>query len=318
MSDFNHIQVQTVTGVQTYDHPIIADAHNHVWISQGLSPLLNAPALHDFDKSLSELQAYKLSGGQVILDCQPVGCGRDGNKLFQLSESSGVSIICCTGFHRKIYYPNDSQFWKLSTEELTKIFITEIQEQIIESEQSQNAIKAGFIKVAAESTLEKTPKFMLEAAANAAIQTKSAIEIHTEKGGDAESIIRYFTDKGVAANKLVLCHIDKRTDLGLHIEFAQEEVLLEYDTFFRSKYDPENNVWPLLLKMVNLGFDNQICLATDFAESEYWISYGGSPGLAALATHIKPRLQEFNFPTETIANLLGNNILTRIALSNHT
>ena len=66
----------------------ITDAHNHMWIEPvpGADP--GGPVLNQFDPILKELIEYREKGGGTLLDCQPEGCGRDGNKLLALSKAS--------------------------------------------------------------------------------------------------------------------------------------------------------------------------------------------------------------------------------------
>ena len=316
MSEQPSTWVQSVSGPRCLPDSIIADAHNHLWISRLANTSADLPVLDSELQILEELCAFRIAGGSMILDCQPVGCGRDANRLRQLSLASQVIIIGCTGFHRQRYYPANSPLWHLSAEKLSEIFISEIRVSMVESVFPDSPIKAGFIKVAIEQTAAGTSQPMLEAAAHAAMETDSAIEIHTEKGSDAEAIVHFFTNRGVPAQKLILCHIDKRPDFGLHQALAKEKVLLEYDTFFRQQYAPERNLWPLLQKMIEHGYDSQIALATDMADSTMWQSYGGKPGLAALITEIKPGLERIHIPAQSIEKLLGKNILSRIKTQN--
>jgi len=285
------------------------DAHNHVWISKlkGVQP--GSPFLDQFDLISRELQEFYIAGGRGIIDCQPVGCGRDGNNLMALSKQSSVHIICCTGFHRRDYYPPDASIWKMDSESLATLFCSELQVNLQENINHEKMIRAGFIKVAFEESVKKTPQVQLEAASIAARETESAIEAHTEKGKDAENILRYFLDAGIPASKIIICHIDKRPDFVLHRELAKEGVLLEYDTFFRQKYDPERNLWPLLTKMLLDGFDDSIALATDMAEADSWRSLGTGPGLIGLCNQVKNRLICEQFSEITIHKIMNLNVL---------
>ena len=177
----------------------------------------------------------------------------------------------------------------------------------------QRPVKAGFIKVACEASLAESPLGLLEAAAQAARSSDAAIEVHTEKGADAEAILRFFDEHGVPAQRLVICHIDKRPDLGLHRELAREGVLLEYDTFFRPKYQPEKNVWPLLEGMVRGGLAGSVALATDLADEALWLTAGAGPGLAGLLTEVRPRLYGLGFDASTVRALTGLNIAERLS-----
>lgn len=139
------------------------------------------------------------------------------------------------------------------------------------------------------------------------------LEVHTEKGSDAERITRFLMDHGVETRRLVLCHMDKRCDFSLHRDLAQQGVLLEYDTIFRTKYNPEVNVWPLICRMATDGLDAHIALGSDLAEPKLWRTMGEDPGLAGLMTRVRPRLEELGIQDQSIQGLLGGNIARRLA-----
>jgi phosphotriesterase-related protein len=117
------------------------------------------------------------------------------------------------------------------------------------------------------------------------------------------------TDFGTDARRLALCHMDKRPDVGLHQELAQAGALLEYDTFFRPKYEPERNVWPLVERMVADGYAASIAFGTDLADIASW----REPGPAGLPRILAPRLAALGYAPDVVAALTGKNILARLA-----
>jgi 5-phospho-D-xylono-1,4-lactonase len=305
--------ITSVTGNIPWKTMGITDAHNHVWIDPVEQSNPDSPVLDDLDSITAELSAYKLAGGDAIIDCQPGGCGRNGNKLYLLSKLSGVPIISCTGFHRPIYYSPDYWLWKSSAYKITEYFIQEIETGEQETLASENPVKAGFIKIACEETLAKTCQPALLAAAQAARLTGKSIEIHTEKGQAASEILAFFIEQGVDPRQIILCHMDKRPDTDLHRELIRSGAALEYDTFFRAKYQPEKFLWPLINKLVEDGCENNICLATDMAESMYWTSLGLGPGLQAFPSLVRQRLLDLGLPAEVVKKLIGGNICRILA-----
>ncbi len=179
------------------------------------------PVLNQFNLILKELVEYREKGGGTLLDCQPEGCGRDGNQLLALSKASRVNLIACTGFHRKKYYPQNYWFWKARAQKVCDFLCSELEQGLFETLETPSPVRAGFIKIALESIWADCPQAALEGAAFAAIKSKALIEIHTEKGALAEKACIYFTDLGLSPNQLVLCHMDKRPDAGLHKELAR-------------------------------------------------------------------------------------------------
>jgi phosphotriesterase-related protein len=243
--------------------------------------------------------------------------------LRRLSQETGVHVIAATGFHRRVYYPTDAPLFGMSAERAAEYFLGEIRDGLTEarpqrsSETSEvlGACYPGVIKIAAEATLDASPLALFEAAAEVCKATGYAIEMHTERGASVEAFLAFFGGRGVSPRRLVFCHVDKRPDFGLHRELAQAGVLLEYDTFFRPKYEPERGVWPLLGRMAAAGLAGQVALATDMADPALWTELGGGPGLDGIFTIIRPRLQQMALPDETIAGLLGGNIAARLAMT---
>jgi 5-phospho-D-xylono-1,4-lactonase len=305
--------VCTVLGEIPYQSLGIADAHNHVWIDPipGAAPA--APVLDQFDKLNAELKLYRAAGGESLLDCQPGGCGRNANRLFELSHASGVHIIACTGFHRRKYYASGHWLFKTDAEQVAQYFSQELTSALEETRDQPKPVRAGFIKIALESVWNASFQPGLEGAAVAAAQADSLVEIHTEQGRLAEKAAIFFEDHGVSPDRLVLCHMDKRPDTGLHMELARFGVLLEYDTFYRPKYAPESRLWSLIDTMVEAGFSHRVVLATDMAEAAMYRTIGDGPGLASLPTEIKMRLVKMGISESPIQQMLGGNIARRLA-----
>jgi 5-phospho-D-xylono-1,4-lactonase len=305
--------VMTVQGPLAYERLGITDIHNHMWIDRVMGAQPGGPVLDQFDLILKELVEYNDKGGETLLDCQPQGCGRDGNQLLALSKASGVNLIACTGFHRKKYYPQDHWLWEASAQKISEFLSGELEHGLLETLETPAPIQAGFIKIALESSWADCFQAGLEGAASAAFKTKALIQIHTEKGALAEKACVYFMDLGLNADQLVLCHMDKRPDDGLHKELARLGVLLEYDTFYRPKYDPSEKLWPLIEKMVAAGFADRVALATDMAEPELYHFIGGGAGLASLPGEIQAQLTLKGIPEPARRQMLGGNIARRLA-----
>lgn len=298
----------TVLGPLSAGNVGVTDAHQHVWIERVLGVESAVPQLEDLSLARAGLNAYKAAGGSAILDCQPDGAGRNAAVLAALSRNSRVAIVACTGFHLRKYYPPDHWLFAASEADAGDYFIRELQDGVSESPEG-GAIRAGFIKVACAADLAHTPMRLLAAAAEASRQTGAAVLAHTEQGESAHAILRALTDFGMEAKRVVLCHMDKRPDAGLHQSLAQAGALLEYDTFFRPKYEPERNVWPLVERMLADGYGDSVAFGTDLADSASW----RDPGPAGLPKLLTPRLAAMGCAPDVVAALTGKNIVARLA-----
>ncbi|MEM6281693.1 MAG: hypothetical protein AAF787_05840 [Chloroflexota bacterium] len=307
-------QIITVTGPANPTDMGVIDAHSHVWIEPVPGGHPAAPMLFDEEEIISELKDYVAAGGGSIVDCQPLNCGRDANQLHKLSVASGVKIVACTGYHLRQYYADDNApLWDMTSDEARAFFVGEIRNGLIET-RNATVIHPGFIKIAAEATFEASPRHLFEAAAVVAKETGYAIEMHTERGAAIENFLTFFAEQGLSPDRLVFCHVDKRADFGLHEEMVQAGVMMEYDTFYRARYNPEDNLWPLLSKMIDAGYADRVALATDMAGGELWSTLGDGPGLTAFMTRIGTRLRQMGIEHGIIAGLMGGNIARRLSV----
>jgi len=298
------MRFRTVSGSAAVEDAHLADAHGHVWIE----PPQGAPSdaqLCDYEAIRAELGDFRQAGGTTIVDCQPGGCGRDARMLVRLAKATGLYITATTGFHRQRYYLATDWLWSASEEQARDYFVRELTSGMRETESS---VPATTIKVGYEGLLEGQTLVLMAAAAEAARQTGALILCHTERGQNVEALPSFFGHRGVAANRLYLCHLDKRPDFGLHRELAQAGALLGYDTFVRPKYEPDQAAWPLLKKMVAEELAERIAIGLDLADASMWRHYDGQPGMLALPEQIVPRLRAEGIGEPIIAQLCGQNI----------
>lgn len=301
-------QIITVLGPVAPSALGTTDGHNHMWITAQPVPAADAPVLDRPEEILAELHEYRQAGGGSQVDCQPVYAGRDGSRLRWLAEESGVWIVANTGFHLQQYYPGEAPIWSMDVEQACELFLGEIMQGLIETREAGSPVNPGFIKIAVRESLAASPRHLIEAAVQASLESGYLIEMHTERGQDIEAFVDFITGLGLSPDRLVICHIDKRPDLGLHQSLAAEGFLLEYDTFFRPKYKPEEHVWPLVEAMVKAGYERSLVLATDLADGSLWRRIGGGPGIVGFITEIKMRLKAMALEDKNIHLLTGGNI----------
>lgn len=304
------MELQTVLGPAPVEDVKLADAHAHVWIEppKGVDPKARL-VLNDPRRIETELKDFRSAGGTTLIDCQPGGCGRDARMLVKLAQVAGLHVTAATGFHLERYYPAGYWLWAATDKAAADYFIKELTEGVHE----KGEVLAAVIKVGFYGKIEGQTRILLEAAAEAARQTGAALLFHTEQGENVEALPLFFDDRGVPASRLYLCHVDKRPDIGLHRELAQAGALLGYDTFARTKYKPQKNVWPLLLAMVNAGFAGHIAIGLDLAHSNMWRSFGGGPGLVTLPDQILSRLYSEGLSESVVEKLAAQNVARFLA-----
>src|SRR5690606_14616165 len=133
------------------------------------------------------------------------------------------------------------------------------------------------------------------------------IATHTEHGTCGLEQIRLLQELGVPPANVIICHMDRNPDIGLHKELASTGCYLEYDNATRIKYHPDSAGIALIRAMVEAGYGNRLLLGTDFALRSYWKAYGGGPGMAQLLAQFVPRLIREGVPQEAVNDMLTSN-----------
>jgi predicted metal-dependent phosphotriesterase family hydrolase len=306
--------IRTVTGDIDAKALGFCQCHEHLFIERCQSFEI-APVLFmdDVEKSSAELSLYRSCGGQSLVDAQPVLAGRMAEHLMTASERTGVNIVAVTGFHKTVFYKEDSYIFHDSAQKIAELYITEVEQGMLSSMGAgaqRLTCKAGLIKVAvdrggirADATVEK----LFEAAAHAALETGTALLCHVEKGADGLEILSFFADRGIPSDRVILCHLDRaRYDAGYHKACLETGAFLEYDTINRLKYHDDQKEADLICAMVEKGFIGQLLLGLDTTRARLH-SYGGEMGLDYIIKTFVPYLLQRGVGNEDCEKMLVAN-----------
>ena len=264
-------------------------AHEHLIID---GPYVNAKfpefVLDSVELAVQELHGVYDAGVRAMVDSMPTDAGRDARKLAELSWETGIHIVGPTGLHLSIYYEPGHWSETIDDEALTKRFVTEIEEGMVDGG-VQTGVRAGVIKVAGGHTkLSEYEQRNFRAAGRAQAQTGSPILTHTEQGTAALEQVGILTSSGATTDHIVLSHLDRNPDVGYHREVLSTGVGLEFDSAFR--WGDRQNQTLNLIHQLFPDFPDQIVLGMDAARRSYWKVYGGKPGMAFLATEFRKTL----------------------------
>lgn len=276
----------------------ITYSHEHVIIDEGFTTLANpAFILNDTDRVSQELSQLYQYGGRTMVDTMPAACGRNILKLAEVSKRSKIHIIVPTGIHLEIYYPPNHWRYHLSVDEMTELFIADINEGVDELDYNSPVVKrtpykAGLIKLATgDEPITVHQRKVFEAVVNAHRETGAPILTHTNGGKQALAQVELFDKLGANLHHVVISHVDKHPDMDFHKELLETGVYVEYDSHFRWKETGENRTYKLLEKFLP-DYSLQIVVGMDMAKNTYWKSYGGQPGLTYLLSDFIDELQQ--------------------------
>lgn len=290
-----------------------SQCHEHLFVEKGASYEVSGVLYMDeAEKSLKELEEYREAGGSLIVDAQPGMYGRMAELLGEISRSSGVHIVSSTGFHKTEFCDFPEFFTGHDAEDICGFFVSEITEGTLSSKAAglkKTGYRAGIIKVALDCAEDETgiyPK-LFEAAAEAQKKTGASVLCHTDPGCDALNALRFFTDAGVPAEKIIICHLDRTArDVGYNSEIADEGAYLDYDSVARLKYLSHEEEIAFIEQMLKKGYSDRIMLSLDTTRARLK-NYGGDIGLAYILTDFEEMLKEHGVSDADIENMTVNN-----------
>jgi 5-phospho-D-xylono-1,4-lactonase len=290
--------VRTILGDIAPQQMGLTYSHEHVVIEESFATIANKDfILNDTAKITEELKTFYNNGGRTVVDTMPANCGRNVIKLAEVSKQSKVNIIAPTGIHLEKYYPANHWRYHLSEDELTDLFIKDIEEGIDENDYGCPIIKrtnhkAGLIKLATgDETITTHQEKIFHAVVNTHRQTGVPILTHTNSGKNAIEQAELFIKLGADIKHVVLSHVDKHKDIDWHKTLMQTGVYVEYDSHFRWQNEDDNWTYTLLEKLLP-DYPEQITVGMDMARNTYWQSYGGSPGLNYLLTTFQQQMKK--------------------------
>ena len=296
--------IRTVLGDISPDQLGVTYMHEHLIID---SPIVakNFEFIHLTKESdaITEVNLCKKAGVGAMVDCMPLGSGRDARRLLNIANETGINLIAVTGLHHDRYYQDDDILEKSSADQLAEYFLKDINEGMDRTE-----AKAGLIKVVTSGPkIKDREKKLFEAAAIAHFESGAPIISHCEHGTGAIEQLELFSEFKISLSRVTLSHTDKEADLGYHHEILSSGVNVEYDQSLRQANDLKASSAQLTAAMIGAGFVNQIMMGTDGARKSLWIALGGTPGLSYLYSGWSKRLVEEGLNEENLKQIFISN-----------
>lgn len=253
-------------------------------------------------------------GVSTVVDPCPMDTGRDVEFSAEVSQRSGIQIVCTTGVINQatgIMYT----FNRLDVNAIVDIYVREIEDGI-----GETGIKAGAIKIATgEGEVTEYERKVLTAAAKAAAITGVPLISHTEHGTCGHDQIDIVTGQGVPAHQLLVGHCDDTDDPSYQQSLAERGAFVGFDRF---GFELENLVPDSiriknLKAMVDAGYRDQVMVSHDTVNC----ILGGIPGSMELDTkniapkntlthlfeNIFPELRRLGMKEEDIEHMIVEN-----------
>ena len=292
-------QIRTVLGDVPPESLGRTNCHEHFL---QVTPLLPGDELDDEELSRQEAAAMAQAGTEGVVEATPVGLGRDPAGLARISASTQLHVVLTTGVHREEHYEPDHWLKHESTPALVGRFVRDLTVGVPVRDTSRDEplalsptgmnIRAGLLKAGIGYwSISSFERRVIEALASAQQTTGAPVMVHLEHGSAAFELLDLLEHHGVPADRVALAHIDRNPDPGLHSELAACGAYLGYDGAARSQRWPDSVLLDCLERTCAAGGADRILLGGDVARRRRYVSYGGMPGLAYLATRFVPRVE---------------------------
>jgi phosphotriesterase-related protein len=254
--------IQTVTGKAKPEELGMTLVHEHLligfpgWYMDALAPkFVRAEALA---RGVDRLQELRGHGVSTFLDPCPMDLGRDVEFMAEVSQRSGMRIVCTTGAYKE----NEGltyTFGALPVDEIAAIYVKELTEGI-----GGTGIRAGLIKVATGAPeVSSYERKLLTAAGRAAREVGCPIITHTDEASGGLEQIAILTGEGVPARRILVGHSDGRDDHAYHRSLADKGSYVGFDRFGIETFISDEKRIDSVTKMVEAGYTRSICLSHD-------------------------------------------------------
>lgn len=257
--------------------------------------------LDDPEAAAKELLDFKAAGGGALVEMTPIDYHRDPAGIRALSERTGIHIVCITGFLKEKF---SNPFLESETvESLTERYVREVEHGIADTN-----VRAGAIK-AASSLDGITPleRKAFHAAARAHKATGALITTHTEAGTAALEQIDLLTSEGVAPDRILIGHLDRKLDWEYHRAIAATGVYMGFDQIGKVKYASDEERAAMIARLIDAGHVEQLMLSMDIGRKSGFVHYGGSPGFAHMLNSFVPTLRKTGISDDAIQTMIRNN-----------
>lgn len=314
--------INTVTGRVRPSRLGLTLVHEHLllgypgWFMDALAPgFRRHEALARGTERLQELHAL---GVRTFVDPCPMDLGRDVEFMAEVSQRSGVQIVCATGAYKEdqgISYT----FKTLPAAEIEQIYLKELSDGI-----GETGIRAGLLKVATGAhRISDYERKLLGAAGRAAAQLGTPVLTHTDEASCGLEQIALLNAEGVPSHRILVGHSDGRADHDYHRSLADQGAYLGFDRFGIETLLKDEQRIASVMQMVKAGYLRSLCLSHD-AVCAAWLGRPSFDGRTRIApdkiarilphwepTHlfkrILPRLRELGLSEAELHTLLVDN-----------
>ncbi len=268
--------------------------------------------LLDEAEAVREVSAFRLAGGDCLVDATSIGIGRDPLALARISRSTGLNIVMGASHYTPFSHPPDMD--ERSEQAIADEIVRDVTVGV-----GETGIRAGIIgEVGCWWPMTDNVAKILRASVSAQTETGATILIHPGFHDEAhDEIMDILVKAGADPVRVIMGHLDiTRNDMGALRALAETGCFMEYDTFGSedtshpplSHLDGVSDVQRMerIELLIEHGHLDQIVVAQDVCTKRHTTRYGGK-GFAHILENIVPRMKRRGFTDEQVRAILVDN-----------
>jgi phosphotriesterase-related protein len=258
-------QVQTVLGPVRVEQLGVTLMHEHLvigWPGWVFDPLARFDRMRVTSLLIERLRELKTLGVSTFVDPCPIELGRNPELAAEVSEATGMNIICATGLYtNRLGIP--VYFRQRSVDEIAEIFARELTEGI-----GSSGIRAGLIKCATGlNEITRHEEKCLRAAGRAHRVTGAPILTHTESATMGNEQLDILASEGANFERVIIGHSCGTANLAYHLGLLDRGAFLGFDRFGMETLFPDRLRIAALAGLLSIGYARQIVLSHDYVGS---------------------------------------------------
>lgn len=253
--------IETVTGPIEGDTVGLALPHEHVFVD------LLGPTHPDFCRvdwsqvhsaSVDRLARLRQLGVDLLVDCTAIGIGRNVELLREVSQATGIRIVCATGIYKALV---PDEWSEARPEELAAHFVQELTAGI-----DGTGARAGVIKLATTETgAAPRETDVHRAGAMAAVATDTAIVLHSPHAEVTRAVLATLEAEGADPARLIWAHAQDSTPQD-NLELAARGVTISLDAIGVSD---DADMVDRVERLIEAGHGDRVIVSTD---TSVWVN----------------------------------------------
>ena len=303
------------------DSMLKLDLKNFAFLKSGVYLISEECAVvDDMDFLVTEYELFRTAGGQSVCDCSPIGGRGDVRKIRELSEKTGLNIICATGVYTATSRP--PELIDKSDDFYYETFKREVEEGIDGTDIHPGLLKAAIATYGPDGKLMEGELAGVRAAARLSGETGLSLHIHTSpllRGEDIIHTAELAVSSGAKADKVHICHMDSGIAQGVpvadYLKKPDTDRTLNLDTLKRLLdmgvtigldtwgmpisnnyyfYPDDFERLKALITLIDLGYEDQITIGSDFSSKLFGRTYGNY-GCTRTLEFALPMLKQYGY-----------------------